>query len=174
MQNYTINCHWRIFTFRSVKCKLIPQIFRACFSKTVTGSIWILSVTEAQHSTSISQLHNVFTSTIKHSKDFKNLLKRLWNEISLWILNGVGSLHKWNATWHSPSWIHHHITTLSKYLNFKLFHSCQVSQIQFPNVVHPVTVLLKPTVTPQSACNITSMCTFKNSHLTTRAGWNIT
>lgn len=169
MQNYPINRHWRIFTFRSVKCKLIPQIFRACFSITVTPSIWILLVTA--HST--PQAHLNYTKYLLPLSNKAKILKRLWNEISLWILNQVGCLHKWNATWHSPSWIHNHVITSTKYLNFKLFHSCQVSWIQFPNIVHPVTVLLTM-LTPQSACNITSMCTFNNSHLTTHAGWTIT
>lgn len=171
MQHYSINCHWRIFTFHSVKCKLKPQIFRACFSKTVTGSIWILLVMEAQHSTSTSQLHKVFPSPIKHSKDFKKGygMKFHYGSWIEWALCTSGMQHATaQAEFTTTSQLYQNIlisnySTHAKYLKFN---SPVLSTLWLSSSL--------PTLTLQSAYNITSMCTFKNSHLTTRAGWTIT
>jgi len=63
-----------------------------------------------------------------------------WNFIMDLELSGLFAQVECNMTQPKLNSPPHHI--FIKYLNLKLFHSCQVSRIQFPNVVHPVTVLL--------------------------------
>jgi hypothetical protein len=82
-----------------------------------------------------------------------------WNEWS--------HFKKWNATGHSPSWIHYHTLFFINYLNFRDFQLIP-NDIKFsPHLlvnVHPQTILLIAHVTPQSACNINITCTPYHIH----------